>query len=169
MSQPLSFALPTSSAKTAMPTIAHNSLCKIKFTSVAEDNMIPEGVEAGEKKPTLNFRFDLVDPVQSTDGKPIEPGKPGSIIFERVYLRDKNNLTSTPPRALETVGKIQDALDNTGDSDNTKGLPPRANFDPAWVTASVGKQCWAEVVVDGDYGNKIKRFYSLQDPKFQTT
>ena len=167
MSQPLSIALPTAGTKTAMPEIADKTWVKVKLAALPqEDNMVADGQEAGEKKPCITFRFDIVDPVQSADGKTIEPGKPGSILFERVYLRDKNNLTSVPERAVQQIGRIQDALDNTGDADNTKGLPPRANFDAQWAAGAVGKVAFAFVVKDGDYGNKIKELRSTQDPKF---
>jgi len=146
--------------------IADKTWVTVKFAEVKEDNMIEDGVEAGEKKPMLTFRFETTEPVLSSEGKTIEPGKPGSFLFERIYLRDKNNLTSVPERAVQSIGKIQDALDNTSDADNTKGLPARSGFDAQWVAASVGKLAKALVVIDGEYGNKIKEFKSLQDPKF---
>lgn len=169
MSQPLSIALPTASVKTAMPEIADKTWCLIKLTKVSEDNPLPDGEEvpANAGKPVIQFSFELVNAVLSKDGKTIEPGKPGAFLNERIYLRDKNNLTSVPERATQSVGKIMDALDNTGDADNTKGLPPRLAFDTTWVAASIGKTCMGLVVIDGDYGNKIKEFRSSEDPKFK--
>lgn len=168
MSQPLSIALPTTTTKTAMPEIADKTWCKVKFTGTKEANIVNEGEPESEKgKPVITFSFELVDPVMSKDGLKIEPGKPGAFLFERIYLRDKNNLTSIPERAVQSVGRIQDALDNTGDQDNTNGLPPRAGFDNQWVAASVGKVCMVHVVIDGQYGNKIKEFASTQDQRFQ--
>ena len=166
MSSPLSIAIPTAGIKTAMPELADKTWVRVKLAAVAEDNMIADGEAAGEKKPCISFRFDTIDPAPSSEGKTIEAGKAGGVLFERVYLRDKNNITSIPDRAIQSIGKVQDALDNTGDADNTKGLPARVGFDTAWVAASIGKIAFAFVVKDGDYGMKIKELKSTQDPKF---
>lgn len=168
MSQPLSIKLGTSGVKTTMPEIADKTWCKVKFTGSKEQNMVNEGeAELATGKPCITLSFELVDPVMSKDAKLIEPGKPGAYLFERVYCRDKNNLTSIPERAIQQIGRVQDALDNSGDPDNDKGLPVRADFDPQWVAASVGKICMAHVIIDGAYGNKIKEFKSTQDKMFQ--
>lgn len=151
-----------------MPEIAHQSWVKVKLAAVSEENPIADDQEvpADGKKPVIAFRFETVDPVLDKNGKTIEPGKLGSFLTERVYLRDKNNLTSVPERAVQQIGRIQDALDNTGDADNTEGKPPRVAFDPNWVAASIGKLTMAFVIIDGEYGNKIKEVRSLQDKKF---
>ncbi len=169
MSTPLSIALPTSSIKTAMPLIGDKTWVKVKLASVGEENHVEDGQEAlaENKKPFIIFKVETTDNVASSEGKIIEPGKPGSFLSERIYLRDKNNLTSVPEMAGKKVGQIMDAFDNTGDADNTKGLAPRKDFSDQWVAESVGKVCMVEVVIDGEYGNKIKQFKSCQDKMFQ--
>lgn len=172
--QPLSIKLPTSTTKTAMPVIADKTWCKVKLVSIQQNYDINDGETARpEALPFMNWRFDVSQnqlpgtQIVSTDGKPIEPGKPGSIIFNKIFLRDKNNIDKVPDRAAQDTGRIQDALDNTGDPENDKGLPVRAEFDGGWVASAIGRECMALIVVDGEYGNKIKEFRSTEDPKFK--
>lgn len=157
-----------------MPEIANDTWCRVKLTDIKENNMVADGEpELPTGKPLIQFNFELTQPVYGKDldpntGQPkmIEPGKPGAYLTERIYLRDKNNLTNIPERAIQQVARIQDAVDGTGDPDNQKNLPPRVAFDPGWKAASIGKELMARVIIDGQYGNKIKEFASVADPRF---
>lgn len=142
---PLDITMDTTNAVVAIPQPADGVMARWKIVKISK-------VLSKEQKPMLKFEYDLVNPVASTEGQQIEPGKPGSKHFENIALFDKN---TTPPEipkwAITKVSQRIDAALGTGDKGNLKGKPERPGF-PACADALIGKELIAKMKAQtGDF------------------
>lgn len=143
---PLSIAIPTADVLVGIPLVADKSWAICEFKGVDE--------KPNEKGMVLTFRWEIVEPAPSNQGKPIQPGALGSKVFDTVRLYDKNTPQGQfPEQSRAKIGLRQDACLGTGDPDNAKGKPPRPNFDDACVSAMLGKRAALKFKIDTFEGN----------------
>lgn len=137
--EPLSFELPTSTTKTAIPQIANDTWCKFRLVSLKQYqvDLKPEvyGVDKGR---VHKWEFDLVDAVKANDGTVIEPGKLGAKQFVTVQLYAKPDAKDAE-WFIKKTNRILDGLLGTGDPDNKKNKPVRPNLTADVVPQLIGK------------------------------
>lgn len=155
----LSIAIPTSDVLVGIPLVQDKAWAICEFKGVDE--------KTSEKGLILTFRWEIVEPAPSNQGKPIEPGKLGSKIFDTVRLYDKNTPQGqVPEQSRVKIGLRQDACLGTGDADNAKGKPARPNFDDACVAAMIGKRAALRFKIDtfeGNTKNDVTEVQNMED------
>jgi hypothetical protein len=155
--QPLDISYDTSTAKTVVPLIAHNTLTRLKLNNLK--------VDSSEKGDATTFEWVITEPVPTSEGGQLRPGDFGATIFDTVYMYAKPD-AKNPAWFVPQICKRIDALLGTGDPGNRKGKPnrPALNLAPGQSRAAiesvmptlVGKEIVAKVAVrkDEGYGEK---------------
>ena len=141
--QPLSISLETSAAKTTVPLIANGQYCEFRLTDL--------GMVSTDKGNVTKWKFELVKPTVTNEGRPLNPGDFGATLFMDIQLYAKPD-AKNPSWFVEKIAKYQDALLGTGDLGNVKGKPARPAFDAACVSQMLGKTLIAKVKIRSSEG-----------------
>ena len=153
--QPLSISLDTAGAKTSVPLIANGQYCEFRLTDLS--------MQSTDKGNVTKWKFELVKPTVTTDGRPLNPGEFGATQFVNIQLYAKPD-AKNPQWFVEKIARYQDALLGTGDAGNTKGKPARPTFDASCVQQMLGKTLIAKVGVRTYEGNDSNEFATVSFP-----
>ena len=156
MNQPLSISLDTVGARTSVPLIANGQYCEFRLTEL--NQITVEG-----KGDATKWKFELVKPTVTTDGRPLSPGEFGATQFVTIQLYAKPD-AKNPTWFVEKIAKYQDALLGTGDANNSKGKPARPAFNADCVAQMLGKTLIAKVGVRTYEGNDSNEFTTVSFP-----
>lgn len=149
---PLNINWDLSQVKVAMPVITDGQIVPIKLINV-------EGVlkDNDASKPMTKWEFHTTAPVPTTEGDTLAPGHK---IMITVSAFAKPETLDQDWYKKKVAGMI-DALCNTGDPNNSKGLPARPPFNDDTISKMIGLECLAKCSVGNDDKGVPRNDYRL--------
>ena len=146
---PLSISLNTAAVKNTIPLIANGLWVEFRLEEISGEHVVGKG-------DTSKWKWSLVTPTTSTEGKTLNVGFP---FTENIQFYDKNTDPENPvvPEwALKKVCARIDGLLGTGDPENKKNKPVRPDFNAELVPSLIGKVIRVEMKVESSeqYGDK---------------